>query len=110
MKEKLAHTVGNNYKEEAKTDLNMHITMNELKQAIKKSKTNKKGVDPHGLHPKLLKKIKFNTIRICLHLINSAFFMGIWLFGKTIVKCFKNPAKLNVLIHLHGDLFHFHPI
>ena len=48
---KLAHTVGNYYKVEAKNDLNMRITMNELKQAIKKMKTNNKGVDPNGLHP-----------------------------------------------------------
>ena len=36
VKENVAHTVGNYYKEEAKNDLNMRITMNELKQAIKK--------------------------------------------------------------------------
>ena len=36
VKEKLAHTVGDYYKEEVKNDLNMRITMNELKQAIKK--------------------------------------------------------------------------
>ena len=34
----------------------MRITMDELKQAIKEMKTNNKGVDPYGLHPKLLKK------------------------------------------------------
>ena len=67
MKEKLSHAFGNYYKEEAKTDLNMRITMNELKQAIKKMKTNNKGVDPYSLHPKLIKKFKFNTISICLH-------------------------------------------
>ena len=33
--EKLAHTVGDYYKEEDKNDLNMRITMDELKQAIK---------------------------------------------------------------------------
>ena len=69
VKEKLAHTNGNYYKEEAKNDLNMRITMNELKQAIKKMKTNNKGVDLYGLHPKLFKKFKYN-ISICLHLIN----------------------------------------
>ena len=53
MKEKLDHAVGNFYKDEAKIDLNMRITMNELKRAIKKMKTNNKGVDPYGLHPKL---------------------------------------------------------
>ena len=52
------------YKEEAKNDLNMRITMHELKQAIKKMKTNNKGVDPYGLHPKLSKQNKFNTIGI----------------------------------------------
>ena len=77
VKEKLAHTVGNYYKEEAKNDLNMRITMNELIQAKKKMKTNNKGVDPYGLQTKQLKKFKFNTISICLHLVNSAFFMGI---------------------------------
>ena len=39
LKEKLAHTVGSYYKEEAENDLNMRITMHELKQAIKKMKT-----------------------------------------------------------------------
>ena len=89
VKEKLAQTVGDYYKEEVKNDLNMRITMDEPKQAIKKMKTNNKGVDPYGLHPKLLKKFKFNTISICLHLINNAFFMGIWPFDKTIVKFLK---------------------
>ena len=78
VKEKLAHTVGDYYKEEVEnTRKNMRITMDELKQAINKKKTNNKSVDPYSLHPKLLKKFKFNTISICLHLINSAFF--IWL-------------------------------
>ena len=54
VKEKLAHIVGKYYEEEAKNDLNMRITMNELKQAIKKMKTNNKGVDPYNLHPKLI--------------------------------------------------------
>ena len=40
-----------------------------------------------------LKKFKFNTISICLHLINSAFFMGIWPFDKTIVKFLKKSGK-----------------
>ena len=101
VKEKLAHNVGNYYKEEAKNDLNMRITMNELEQAKMQVKTNNKGVDLYGLHPKLLKKFKFNTISICLHLINSAFFMRIWPFDKTIVKFlkksdntdFSNPAS-----------------
>ena len=93
VKEKLAHTVGDYYKEEVKNDLNMRITMDELKQAIKKMKTNNKVVDPYGLHPKLLKKFKFNTISICLHLINNAFFMGIWPFDKTIVKFLKKSSK-----------------
>ena len=91
MKDKLAHTVGDYYKEEVKNDLNIRITMDELKQAIKKSKTNSKGV--YGLHPKLLKKFKFNTISICLLLINSAFFMVIWPFDKTIVKFLKKSGK-----------------
>ena len=86
VKEKLAHTVADCYEAEDKNDLNMRITMDELKQAIKKMNTNNKGVDPYGLHPKLLKKIKFSTFSICLHLINSAFFMGNWPFDKTIVK------------------------
>ena len=86
VKEKLAHSVGNYYKEEAKNDLNKRITMNELKQAIKKMKANNKGVDPYGLHPKLLKKFKFNTNSTCLHLINSACFMGIWPLDRTIVE------------------------
>ena len=71
----------------------MRITMDELKQAIKKMKTNNKGVDPYSLHPKLLKKFKFNTISICLHLINSAFIMRIWPFDKTIVKFLKKSGK-----------------
>ena len=91
--EKLAHAVADYYKEEVKNDLNMRITMDELKQAIKKMKTNNKGVDPYGLHPKLLKKIKFITISICLHLICSAFFMEIWPFDKTIVKFLKKSGK-----------------
>ena len=89
VKEKLAHTVGDFYKEEVKNYLNKRITMDELKQAIKKMKTNNKGVDPHGLHPKLLKKFKFNNISICLQLINRAFFLGIWSFDKTIVEFLK---------------------
>ena len=93
MKEKLAHTVGDYYKEEVKNDLNMRITMDELKQAKKKMKTNNKGVAPYGLNPKLLENFKFNTISICLHLINSAFFMGIWPFDKTIVKFLKKSGK-----------------
>ena len=40
--EKLAYTVGNSYKEEAKNDLNMRIAINELEQAIKKMKTTKR--------------------------------------------------------------------
>ena len=93
VKEKLAHTVEDYFKEEAKNDLNMRITMDELKQAIRKMKTNNKGVDPYGVHPKLLKKFKFNTISIFLHLINSAFFMVIWPFDKTIVKFLKKSGK-----------------
>ena len=79
VKEKLAHAVGDYYKEEVKNDLYMRFTMNELKQAIKKMKTNSKGVDAYGLHPKLLKKFKFTTISICLHLIHSS-----WGFGHSI--------------------------
>ena len=56
-------------------------------------KTNNEGVDPYGLHPKLLQKFKFNTISICLHLLNSAIFMGIWPFDKTIVKFLKKTGK-----------------
>ena len=95
LKKKLAHTVGNYYKEEAKNDLNIRIAMNEFKQGIKKMKTNNKGVDPYGLHPELLKKFKFNTVSICLQLINSAFFMGIWPFDKTflLVKFSKKSGK-----------------
>ena len=110
VKEKLAYTVRDYYTEEAKNDLNKRITMDEHKQAIKKMKTNNKGVDPYGLHPKLLKEFKFNTISICLHLMKGAFFMGIWPFDKTIVKFLKKSGKLIILIHLHGDLFHLHPI
>ena len=62
--EKVAHTVGDYYKEEVKDGLNMRITMDELKQAIMKMKTNSKGVDPYGFHSKLMKKFKFNTINI----------------------------------------------
>ena len=62
--EKLTHTIVDYYEEEAKNDLNMRITIDELKQAIKKTKTNNKGADPYGLHIKLSKKIKFNTIGI----------------------------------------------
>ena len=109
VKEKLAHTVGNYYKEEAKNDLNKRITMTELKQATK-MKTNHNGVNPYGIHPKLRKKFKFNTISICLHLVNSAFFMGIWPFDKTIFSILKNLAKLIILMHLHGELFHLLPI
>ena len=105
MKENLTHIVRDYYKEGVKNDLIMRITMDELKQAIKKAKTNNKGVDPYGLHPKLLKKFKFNSISISLLLINSAFFMGIWPFDETI-----RLAKLIILIHLHGDLIHLHPI
>ena len=90
VKEKLAHTVGNYYKEDAKIDLNMRIRMNELKQSIKKM-----GVDPYALHPKLLKKFKFDNISICLHLINSAFYMRIWPFDKTIVKFLKKSGKID---------------
>ena len=93
VKEKLAHTVEDSYKEEVKNDPNLRITMDELKPAIKKTKTNNMGVDPYGLRPKLLKILKFNTISICLHLINSAFFMGIWPFDKTIVKFLKKSVK-----------------
>ena len=93
MKEKLAHTVGDYYKEEVKNDLNMRFTMDDFKQAIKKTRTNSKGVDPYGLHPKLLKNFKFKTNCICLHLINSAFFMGIWRFDKTIVKFLEKSGK-----------------
>ena len=93
VKEKLAQTVGDYYKEEVKNDLNMRITMGELKQVIRKMKTNIKSVDPNGLHPKLLKKFKFNTISICLHLIISAFFMRIWPFDKTIVNFLKKSGK-----------------
>ena len=74
-------------------DLNMRITMDELKQAIKKVKTNNQGVDPYGLHPKLIKKFEFITISICLHFVNSAFFLGIWPFDKTIVKFLKKSGK-----------------
>ena len=87
MKEKLAHTVGNCYKEEAKNDLNMRITMNEPKQALKKMKTNNKEVDP-----KLLKKFKFTTISICLHLVKGAFFMGIWPLDESILKLLKKSG------------------
>ena len=80
------------------------VLIKKFKQAIKKMKTNNKGVDSYGFHHKLLKKFKFNTISICLHLINSAFFMGIWSNSR------KSLAKLIILIHLHGDLFHLHPI
>ena len=93
VKEKLAHTVVDYYKEEVKNDLNMRNTMDELKQAVKKMKTNNKSVDPYGFHPKLFKKFKFNTISICLKLINNAFFMGIWPFDKTIVKFLKKSGK-----------------
>ena len=78
---KLAHIVGNYYKEEAKNDLNMRITMNELEQAIKKMNANNKGVKPYGLYPRLLKKFKFNTIGICLHLITVH---SSWGFGHLI--------------------------
>ena len=67
--------------------------MDELKQAIKKMKTNSKGVDPYGLYPKLLKKFKFNTISIRLHLIKNAFFKGIWPLDKTKVKFLKKSGK-----------------
>ena len=73
----------------------MRITKNELKQAKKKMKTNTKGVDPYDLHPKLLKKFKFDNIGICLHLINSAFFLGNWPFDKTIVKFLRKSGKTN---------------
>ena len=56
-------------------------------------KTFNKGVDPSCLHSKLLKKFKFNIISTCLHLINSAFFRGIWPFDKTIGKFLKKPGK-----------------
>ena len=93
VREKLAHTVGDYYKEEVKNDVNKRITMDELKQDIKEMKTDNKGLDPYGLHPKLLKKFKFNTISICLQLINSAFFMVIWPFDKTIVKFLEKSGK-----------------
>ena len=67
--------------------------MDELEQAIKKMKTNNKGVDLYGLHPKLLKKFQINTICICLHMINSALLMGIWPFDKTIVRFVKKSGK-----------------
>ena len=69
--------------------------MNELKQAIKKMETDNKGVDPYVLHPELLKKFILNTISMSLLLINSAFFMGIWPFDKTMMKFSKNSGKTN---------------
>ena len=63
--EKLAHTVGDCYKEEVNNDLNMRNSMDGFKQAIKKMMTNNKGVKPYGLYPKLFKKFKFNNISIC---------------------------------------------
>ena len=109
MKEKLAHNVGDYYKEAVKNDLNMRITVDEFKQALTKVKTNNEGVDLYFLHRKILKKCKFNILSISLHLISSAFFMRIWPFDKTIVKFLKKSGKLIFLIHLHGDLFHFIP-
>ena len=108
-KEKLAHTVGKYYKEEAKNDLNMRNTMNELEQAIRKMKTNNKGVDPY-FHHKLSKNFNFNTISICLHLINSAFFMGILPFDEITVKFLKKSGKTGYSHPSHGYLFHLHPI
>ena len=110
MKEKLAHTFGDYYKEEVKNDLNMRITMGELEQAITKIKTNNTGVDPYGLHPEILKKFKFTTISICLHLIHSALFMGIWSFDETIVNFLKKSGKTDYSNPASWRPFHLHPI
>ena len=53
VKKKLAHT-GGDYKEEDKHDLNMRITMDDLKQAIK-TEDKQQGRKSLWLHPKLIK-------------------------------------------------------
>ena len=83
----------------------MRLTMNEIEQAIKKIKTNNKGVDPYSLHPKLFKKFKYNTINIYLHLINIAFCMGIWPFDETIVKPLKKSGET-----VYSNPFSWRPI
>merc|ERR1711972_822541 len=44
--------------------INAPITIKEIKEAIKKTKTSKKGLDNHKMHPKMLHSFGINALKL----------------------------------------------
>ena len=72
--------------------LNKRITMEELRKAIKKIDRNE-GIDPYNWHPCLTKSLKFFTLSLFLHLLNTCLEDGFRPFQQVSVLLLKKPEK-----------------
>ena len=73
--------------------LNTPITVNEIKAAIKKTKSNNKGLDNHNMHPKMLHSFGDNALKLLEKLFNKCLDRGQWVWDKAKVIFLKKEGK-----------------
>ena len=73
--------------------LNAKITINEIKKAIKETKTSNKSWDNHGMHPKMLQKFGQNALTLLKKLFNSCLEKSEWIWNEAEVIFLKKDGK-----------------
>ena len=77
----------------AQTEINSHITIEEIEKAIKKTDASKISLDNHQMHPKMLHQFGTNTIRIIQRLFNMCLNKGKWVWNNAEVIFLKKEGK-----------------
>ena len=73
--------------------INAPITIKEIKEAIKKTKTSKKGLDNHNMHPKMLHSFGINALKLLEKLFNECLNKSKWVWDLAKVVFLKKEGK-----------------
>ena len=76
-----------------KYKLNAPISLKEIKEAIKHTKTSNKGLDNHNMHPKMLHNFGDNVLTLLQKLFNECLNKGHWVWDKAKVVFLKKEGK-----------------
>ena len=79
--------------QDAPTVINTSITIQEIKNAIKKTDANKSSLDNHDMHPKMLHQFGDNSIRTIQRLFNLCLNKGKWVWNDADVIFLKKDGK-----------------
>ena len=73
--------------------LNSNISLSEIKKAIKKTDANKRSMDNHQMHPKMLHQFGNRAVKLVQKLFNMSLNKGIWPWNNSEVIFLKKDGK-----------------